>query len=220
MEIKYRHVIAGMRRKLDAGLIRGKKPIMEKDLYSIVSQLTENDVHTRQSRLLLLFLFHSAMRRSEMQNTIWKSITFKPQGMVVVIPISKTGKNQQITIPRRARDDPLPCVVHELERWKRRYGGCDEDLVFRKVDRKGKKLTTAPIPIPEMVRIVKDAVMLLGAEGLEAEEVACHSLRSGFCSSAADRNMPMGAIRERSRHQSLGGLQPYLRGSQVNSFGI
>ena len=47
VEIKYRHVIAGMRRKLDAGLIRGKKPIMENDLYSIVGQLTESDVRTR-----------------------------------------------------------------------------------------------------------------------------------------------------------------------------
>ena len=41
MEIKYRHVIAGMRPKLDAGLIRGKKAIMEKDLHSIVGQLTD-----------------------------------------------------------------------------------------------------------------------------------------------------------------------------------
>ena len=219
VEIKYRHVIAGMRRKLDAGLIRGKKPIMEKDLHLIVGQLTENDVLTRQSRVLLLFLFHSAMRRSEVQSTTWKSVIFKPRGMVVVIPISKTGRNQQITIPRRARNDPLPCAVHELERWKRRYGGGDEVFVFRKVDRKG-KLTTAPIPIPEMIRVVKDGVRLLGAERLEAQDVACHSLRSGFCSSAADRNMPIGAIRERSRHQSLGGLQPYLRGSQVSNYGI
>ena len=91
--------------------------------------------------------------------------------------------------------------------------------MFRKVDRKG-TLTTAPIPIPEMVRIVKDGVRLLGAERLEAQDVACHSLRSGFCSSAADRNMPIGAIRERSRHRSLAGLQPYLRGSQVSNYGI
>ena len=91
--------------------------------------------------------------------------------------------------------------------------------MFRKDDRKG-KLTTAPIPIPDMGRIVKDGVRLLGAERLEAQDVACHSLRPGFCSSAADRNMSIGAIRERSRHQSLEGMKPYLRGSQVSNYGI
>ena len=221
VEIQYRHVIAGMRRKLEAGLHRGKKPIMEKDLYAIVGHPTmmNCDWRTRQSRALLLFLFHSAMRRSEVADTKWKSISFKAQAMVVVIPISKTGKNQQVTIPRRAGPDGLPCVVKELERWKRRQGGVDEDYVFRKLSKKG-EMTSLPIPIREMVRVVKDGVMLLGDDRLEAEDVACHSLRSGFCSSAADRIMPIGAIRERSRHRSLAGLQPYLRGSQVVNHGI
>ena len=219
VEIKYRHVIAGMRRKLDAGLIRGKKPIMETDLYAIVEQLTDTDVVTRQSRLLLLFFFHSALRRSEGQGTKWKWVVFKPQSMVVVIPISKTGKNQQITIPRRAPNDPLPCVVREMERWKRDQRGGDEDYVFRKINKRG-ELTSMPVPIREIVRIVKDGVTLLEDDRLQREEVAVHSLRSGFASSAADRNMPLGAIRERTRHKSLSGLQPYLRGSQVANHGI
>jgi integrase len=219
VEIKYRHVIAGMRRKLDAGLVRGKKPIMEADLYAIVDQLTDTDIVTTQSRLLLLFLFHSAMRRSEAQTTKWKYIVFKPQSMAVVIPISKTGKNQQITIPRRAADDRLPCIVRDMERWKRYQRGTDEEYAFRKINKRG-ELTLMPIPIREMVRIVKDGVKLLGEDRLQAEDVACHSMRSGFCSSAADRNMPLGAIRERTRHKSLGGLQPYLRGSQVENYGI
>ena len=219
VEIKYRHVIAGMRRQLDAGLVRGKKPIMESDLYAIIDQLTDTDTVTRQSRLLLLFLFHSAMRRSEVQATKWKYVVFKPQSMLVAIPISKTGKNQQIAIPRRAPGDPLPCIVREMERWKRYQRGTDEDYLFRKINKRGEP-TLLPVPIREMVRIVKDGVRLLGDDRLQAEDVACHSLRSGFCSSAADRNVPLGAIRERTRHQSLSGLQPYPRGSQVANHGI
>ena len=221
IEKRYRHVIAGLRRKLDSGLARGKKPIMERDLYRIVSRMTDTDVRTCQGRVLLLFLFHSAMRRSEVQAARWRDLTFRSQSLIVRIPVSKTGTNQVITIPRRARDDPKPCVVRQLEKWKRSQGArtTEMDYVFRKMDRGG-TLTSDPIPIHEMVRIVKEGVGLLGVSRLEAGDVGCHSLRSGFCSSAADRNMPIGAIRERTRHTTLGGLQPYLRGSQVENHGI
>jgi integrase len=218
-EHKYRHVIAGMRRRLDAGLIRGKKPIMEKDLYAIVNQLVNKDEVTRQSRVLMMFLFHSASRRSETKATKWKNVVFRPTSMVVRISRSKTGMNQQIAIPRRAPGDKLPCVVKEMERWKRHQNAAETDFVFRKVDRRG-VLTSDPITIREMVGTVKRGVTLLGLNRLEAEDVACHSTRSGWASSAADRGVPFQAIQERTRHRSISSLQPYLKGTQVVNHGI
>ena len=220
VEEKYRHVIAGMRRKLDKGLVRGKKPIMETDLYRIVGLITCSDIHSRQARVLLLFLFHGAMRRSEVQAARWRDLTFKTHSLVVRIPVSKTGTNQVITIPRRARDDPRPCVVHKLEKWKRaQHHVCETDFVFRKVSRTG-ELTSQPLQIHEMSRIVKDGVSLLGVDRLQASEGGVHSLRKGFCSSAADRNVPIAGIQARGRRRSLAGLQPYLHGTQVENHGI
>jgi site-specific recombinase XerC len=110
-------------------------------------------------------------------------------------------------------------VVKELESWKRYLNAAEDDFVFRKLSRKG-EITNREVTIREMIRVVKEGVTSLGVGRLEADDVACHSLRSGFACSAADRNVPINAIRERTRHRNLASLQPYLKDSQIVNHGI
>ena len=59
---------------------------------------------------LLLFMFHSAMRRNEVAHLLWSDLTFHKRGVVVVSRRSKTdqeSKSQTIALPRLDHAYPL-----------------------------------------------------------------------------------------------------------------
>ena len=80
---------------------------------------------------LLLFMFHSAMRRNEVAHLLWSDLTFDRRGVVVVIRKSKTdqeAKSQSIALPRLEHQH---CPVVAMERWKAACRGEGESPVFR-----------------------------------------------------------------------------------------
>ena len=216
MQIKYEHVIKGLKKKLDDGQQKGKRPLREEMVYSIANRLTGSDLRTRQSRLLVLFMYHSAMRRSEVRAIRAKDVNSQPRGIIIAIPKSKTGLRQHICLARRAADDPALCVVRELEGWMACIGAREDDLIFRKIKKSG-VLTERAISIADMVRVIKD-----GAESLSlpAAQYACHSTRSGFCTSKAAASISLHVIAKQTRHRNLGSLQAYLKDDEAFSVGV
>jgi integrase len=80
---------------------------------------------------LLLFMFHSAMRRNEIAKLLWSDLSFDKRGVVVLIRQSKTDKEstgQTIALPRL---EGSYCPVAKLEAWREKSGGVDESPVFR-----------------------------------------------------------------------------------------
>ena len=83
MEIhdEYQQILAGIRKQLDDGQMKGKRPLLMKHVHAIVELLSSTVGHdVRQRRTLLLFGFHSAMRRSELRAMRWNDVEFKPAG--------------------------------------------------------------------------------------------------------------------------------------------
>jgi integrase len=217
IQMEYEHVIKGLKKKLDDGQQKGKRPLKEEMVYAIANSLRGwSDFRTRQSRLLMLFMYHSAMRRSEIRAIRAKDVTSEPRGVVLSIPKSKTGLRQQIAITRRAANDPSLCVVKELEAWLACIGAHGEDFVFRKITKSG-VLTDEPVAIAEMVRVIKDGAVSLS---LPPAEYACHSTRSGFCTSKAAASVPLHVIAKQTRHRNLSSLQAYLKDDEAFSIGI
>ena len=105
-------IVRGMRRTVGAeNRIRGKKPLLIEHIREMVDRATEatdadgSAMPNKRCRdvALLLFMFVSAMRRSEVAALLWSDLTFDKRGVVVLIRKSKTdqeSKSQPIALPR------------------------------------------------------------------------------------------------------------------------
>ena len=89
---------------------------------------------------LLLFMFFSAMRRSEIEHLLWSDLTFDTRGVVVQIGQSKTdkeSKGQTIAISRLDDSERAAfCPVKALEAWRETSRGAGDSPVFRWISKK------------------------------------------------------------------------------------
>ena len=203
---QYQQILAGIRKQLDDGQLKGKRPLLMKHVHAIVAALPpqlNND--KSQRRTLLLLGFHSACRRSELRAMRWDDVEIKPAGAMIRIPISKTGVGQVITLNRRPGEF---CPIRQLERWRKKTMAEPKSFVFRTIS-KDDKITEKPISIKCMAKYVREGCVSIQ---LPHELYGMHSLRSGMITTAADtHSIPQ--IMQVSRHRNISSVQSYLKGS-------
>ncbi|MGI0134423.1 MAG: tyrosine-type recombinase/integrase, partial [Candidatus Micrarchaeaceae archaeon] len=176
---EYQQILAGIRKQMNDGQMKGKKPLLMKHIHAILELLPKVGYDMLQRRTLLLFGFHSAMRRSELRAMRWNDVEFKPAGVVVRIPVSKTGVGQTITLNRRLGEY---CPVRQLELWREKTKPGATSPVFRTIT-KDDEITEKAISIKAMVKYIKEACVSID---LPENEYGMHSLRSGMISTMAD----------------------------------
>ncbi len=203
---EYQQILAGIRKQLNDGQVRGKRPLLMKHVHAIVALLPKVGNDVCQRRTLLLFGFHSAMRRSELRAMRWNDVEFKAAGVVVRIPVSKTGVGQIITLNRRHGE---LCPVRQLEVWRELTTPGANSPVFRTIGKDDDVVADKPISIKCMVKYIKEACVSID---LPENEYGLHSLRSGMITTAADtHSIPQ--IMQVSRHRNVSSIQSYLKGS-------
>ena len=207
---EYQQILSGIRKQLDDGQMKGKRPLLMKHIHAIVDLFPKRDNDhcndVLQRRTLLLFGHHSAMRRSELRAMRWDELEFKPAGVVVRIPVSKTGVGQTITLNRRHSDY---CPVWQLEIWRDKTAPqANRATVFRTID-KDDAITDRPVSIKCLVKYIKQACASIN---LPEQEYGMHSLRSGMITTAADTHS-LSQIMQVSRHRNVSSIQSYLKGS-------
>jgi len=154
--------------------------------------------------------FAGAFRRSELCNIQIADLEIiqphdGPEKMFITIRKSKTdqqGSGQKIAIPEGKRIRP----IHRLKEWLR-VSGIDEGYVFQTMKRGG-TLRGNPMHHSDIPRIVKHYAALIG---VDASNVAAHSLRAGFVTSAAVHNARMDKIMEVTRHRNPVTVLRYIR---------
>jgi integrase len=211
---EYQQILAGIRKQLNDGQMKGKRPLLMKHVHAIIALLPKVGNDACQRRTLLLFGFHSAMRRSELRAMRWNDIEFKPAGVVIRIPVSKTGVGQIITLNRRRGE---LCPVRQLEIWRQLTTPVAKSPVFRTIGQSDDAVTEKTISIKCMVKYIKEACVSID---LPENEYGMHSLRSGMITTAADtHSIPQ--IMQVSRHRNVSSIQSYLKGStQAFSHGL
>jgi len=161
--------------------------------------------------------FAAALRRSEICNLKVDDIEFIDSidgvslpKMFLYIRKSKTdqqGKGQKIAIPEGKKIKP----IMRLKDWLN-ISGIHSGHVFQTLKRggglKGKKLHHSDVP-----RIIKHYAEQIG---LDPSEVAGHSLRAGFVTSAAAHHARLDKIMEVTRHRNSSMVLKYIR--EADSF--
>jgi integrase len=222
-------IVRGIRRTVGAEQrIRGKSPLLIEDIREmadVAAEAVDDDGDAMPNKrcrdvALLLFLFHSAMRRNEIAKLLWSDLSFDKRGVVVLIRQSKTdkeSKGQTIALPRL--EDSMRCPVVALEAWRVKSGAtaaaAGESPVFRYISKKD-EIQWRELIDQRIVAIVKQYCEEIG---LDPRCHSGHSTRSGYVSSCSERNVPISEIQKRTRHRSLSSLAVYLKSDLFNNAG-
>lgn len=187
---------------------RQVRPLMKEDLLAALTAMEGHEISIKASRdrALLLVGFASAMRRSELVKIRIEDIRHSASGLEIDLPVSKTDQERHgrtVFIPRATG---AHCPVAALDHWLK-IVGINEGYVFRAVSRHG-YIADQGLSAQSVALIVKAA----GSQaGVEAKHISGHSLRAGYCTSAAEHGLQSWQIREQTGHKSDATLLRYIR---------
>jgi hypothetical protein len=174
----------------------------------------------RDTSLILHGWFH-ARRRSNLSQLVWADMQLVPgRGVRVLYRRSKTdpearGKVKWLPF----HEDPTRCPVRAWLAWREwvaaTIGGDPKELtpdapVYCEVDRWGNQ--RGPLTGESISHVVK---RLVAACGEDPAGYAAYSLRSGWLTSAAERETPIHKMQRNSDHESVDVLLGYIREAEA-----
>lgn len=208
-----RQTMRGIRRTVGTKQ-RQVKPLTKDDLLAVLETIesVHMPVRAARDRAILLVGFASAARRSELVGVCVEHLTFSPAGLEIELPVSKTDQERHgrtVFIPRaRGSHCPVTALMHWLK-----TAGIRTGYVFRSVNRYegiAKQGLT-----PQSVALIVKAAM--AQTGVDAHNFSGHSLRSGYCTSAAEQGLQSWQIRAQTGHSSDVTLARYIRSTARQS---
>lgn len=180
---------------------------------TIATRQAENAARLRDARdrCLILLGFAGALRRSELVALDVDSITRDGhRGLRLDIRRSKTdqeGKGETVGIPSGGLGAD---AAEALDAWLLLSGITDGPL-FRGITRHGKVRPTR-LTAEAANRIIQSRAE---AAGVDVDGLSAHSLRAGYITTQAERNIPEHRIQRVSRHRSAMVLRGYIRDATI-----
>jgi site-specific recombinase XerD len=210
---RVREVLKGLRRKKGTAQNRAK-PLVLEQLVRVLSKLGPSIIDLRDKALLAIG-WSCALRRSEIVALKRKDVESVVDGLVVNIRRSKTdqeGEGRKIGIPFGGEDF---CPVEIIRRWLTIAQISEpERPIFFPVYRGSRsclfvrRKTEEQLSDRSVSLIVKRA---LETAGYDAAGYSGHSLRAGFCTSAAASGVPEHEIMSHTGHKSSKIMRGYIR---------
>lgn len=196
-----RAVLAGARRQL--GVATEKKAAIATDALRLIVERRPLTRRGALERAVLLVGWASALRRENLAALDVRDVAFVPEGLRLMVRRSKTdqvGRGRVVAII--ASSDPDVCPVRALRRWLELIGKPTDGPLFRAFapGPGGDRVTTGRIRAETIARIVKRAAK---DAGFEPADVAGHSLRRGFATSAAAAGVDVASIQRQTGHKDL-----------------
>lgn len=201
-----RLVFQGIRRTLGSAPDQ-KQPAITAEVRAMLETLDLRTLSGVRDRALLLVGFAGAFRRSELVSLDVADVSFTKDGLVLQLRRSKTDQEavgRKVGLPFGS--NPLTWPVRALREWLE-CGGIVRGPIFRPIDRHGnvkpQRLTDQSVALV-VKRCAHDA-------GLDSENYAGHSLRSGLATAAAMADVSERSIMAQTGHKSLPVVRRYIR---------
>lgn len=169
-----------------------------------------------RDRAIFLLGFAGALRRSELAAVHREDLTFRPDGVRLLLPRSKgdqEGRGVEIGIPHGS--NPATCPVRALQRWLQ-ASDCDAGPVFRMVRVDGTIMDEALHP-SSIRYILRKRAMEAGLEVGRHERLSPHGLRAGFVTEAYKAGARDEEIMEHTRHRDADTMRGYIRRAKLIS---
>lgn len=182
-----------------------KAPILIEDLREMIQNL-KNNLQGIRDKALLLIGFAGALRRSEIVQLKVSDVAFVKEGLELTIRQSKTdqtAKGEVLPIPYGS--NPETCPVRTLQAWLEK-AEIKTGSLFRSINKHG-HVSSQALCSASVALIVKRNSHFAGKQ----LAYSGHSLRAGFCTTAACKGIPEHAIMRQSRHKKSDTLRKYIR---------
>ena len=189
---------------------RRVKALRAGQVRAMIAHCPDSVIGTRDAAVLALG-FAAALRRSELcalrvdDVTILPRSRKRPRRMLLTIRRSKTdqnGKGQPVAVPEGRTVRP----IDRVEAWLS-ASGVTEGPLFRTMKRGG-AVQERPLHHTDIPRLIKRYAASIG---LDPNEVAGHSLRAGFVTSAAAHHARLDKIMAVTRHTNPATVMEYIR---------
>ena len=197
-------------RRVKGSIQRGKKPILINHLKSIINVINEQkfkDIKKFRDKTLILVGFGGGFRRTELISIDHEDIEFVPEGLKITIKRSKTdqyGEGMIKGLPYFANKTYCPIV--NLKKWLE-ISEIKSGPIFRRFS-KGSILTEKRLTDQSVVLLMKE---YLNLAGIENENFAGHSLRSGFATVTAESGADERSIMAMTGHKTTQMVRRYIK---------
>lgn len=207
--------LAGLKR--DRGTAQKRaKPILTAQLARMLHKC-ERSIAGKRDAALLALGWSCALRSAELVALRTADLDVQPEGLICTVRRSKTDQEaagRKIGIPF-ADDSAEFCPVTIVQNWLSlaHKPGVDNPVFFRLQKGAGKdffnfKPDKKALSTKSVTAILRAAMV---AAGYDFNGYSSHSLRAGFCTSAATAGVPEWAIARHTGHNSEKILKQYIR---------
>lgn len=199
-----RQTMRGIMRKV--GRKQAKKaPILDRDLVAMLEHTDRSTLAGLRDYALMVVAFSGALRRSELVAIQVEHLQFRPQGVELTIPKSKTdqeGRGQTVALLDGRRIRPSEALRAWLS-----ASGITAGPVFRSMYRNDKPRASAMTAHAAAELIKRYA----GLVGLDVAQIGGHSMRAGFVTSAIMGGANIMKVMDVSRHKKVDTMRGYVR---------
>lgn len=201
-------------------------PLLDDQMRKVLATLDPAQPRDARDGALLTLGWAAAMRQNEIATLDYQRagsllagglgfVTLRDEGIEIVLLSSKAAQLTPVSIPIPATE--MPTAVQWLNAWLAICKPAPGEPLFRTILGKGRVTSTRMSATSVTTAIRYRARRMLQADGMSngealvaAKTFSGHSLRRGYCSSAAKAGVPEHLIRERSRHGSPAMVAKYI----------
>lgn len=195
-------LVTGIKRE-HGGMQTPKKAMLLPLLQDVIDKIDTSTLIGVRDKALVLVGFALASRRSELVAIDVEHLSFNDLGVDVHIKDTKTDQEDLIKAIVHTHNDY--CPVRALQNWLSK-SNIHEGAIFRSIDRHGN--IKGRLHDQSVAAIIKKYVQKLG---LNADNYAGHSLRSGLSTSAAMYGMNDTSIMKQTGHKSRAMVDRYVQ---------
>ena len=201
-------------RRVKGSIQNGKKPLLINHLTLIINVINDqknNEIKKFRDKSVILIGFGGGFRRTELISINHEDLEFVPEGLKITIRKSKTdqfGEGMIKGLPYFANEEYCPVV--NLKKWLE-ISKINSGPIFRRFS-KGPFLTENRLTDQSVVLLIKK---YLNLAGIENQNFAGHSLRSGFATVAAESGADERSIMAMTGHKTTQMVRRYIKEANI-----
>ena len=201
--------LMGIKRKKGT-IQKGKKPLLIntlKDIINVIDEENVDEIKKFRDKAIILVGFGGGFRRNEIVSIDYEDLEFVKEGVKITVKKSKTdqfGEGMIKGLPYF--DNQIYCPVVNLEKWIS-LSRINKGPIFRRFN-KGSVLTDNRLTDQSVVLLIKE---YLKKAGIQSENFAGHSLRSGFATVAAQSGADERSIMTMTGHKTTQMVRRYIK---------
>ena len=191
---------------------RKAKALYPEHIDKIVAYLTQqNNLKALRDNALIQLAYFGAFRRSELIAITVEQLRFETQGLMVLIPRSKTDQDGVGKIKALPYGQNAVCPVAAVKKWLE-VSKIQQGAIFRGVNR-WNILQSESLHLNSVNTIIKTLARQCGFDFVD--DLSSHSLRRGFATSAANMGVDFEWIKRQGGWKNDNTVREYIEEGQL-----